>query len=264
MVDDVEDILREIADRVRAEQAMSPISQPNGQSANDELNVVQRETSELPVKATLARLEANLTTTGRAWDRLPPIVSKRTGAVARLELRIKRFLKRATRWYSWEQVNFNAAVHHALRDTLTAISSLEVELQNVRRQAVAERDLLNRYEAELRAVERELESGAKKLDSRVMELEQRTELQRQQLESQTNEIAAQRGEFEALTSQVQARLSELSVELRERSDKLLDEQRVSFKQLALELSEVGTLVDRGRRDLEMRFEKVEKAKSKSR
>ena len=67
----------------------------------------------------LSLIESYLTTTARAWDRLPPLVSNRSGLIARVELWLKRQLKRATHWYTWEQVNFNAAVHHALRDLRT-------------------------------------------------------------------------------------------------------------------------------------------------
>ena len=40
----------------------------------------------------LALINSYLTTTGRAWDRLPPLVSNRSGLSARIELWLKRNL----------------------------------------------------------------------------------------------------------------------------------------------------------------------------
>jgi hypothetical protein len=243
MADEVENILREIADRVRAEQAMSTTSRPNGESAG-EFGVVVPETGASSLKASLARIDSYLTTTGRAWDRLPPVVSNRSGTVARLELWIKNFFKRTTRWYAWEQVNFNAAVHHALRETLNAFAVLEMETQSARRQLVTEYELLSRQiDAQHKVLEHEIEIRGKEFQHKEA-----------QLESQASQIAAQRAQIEALM----ARLSDLSKELRERSDSLLQEQRVGFKQLSLEMSEVVTLFDRRRRELETRLANVEK------
>ena len=56
----------------------------------------------------LARLQTSLTITGRTRDQLPPVTTYRSGLPARLELWIKRQLKRVTHWYIWEQVNFNS------------------------------------------------------------------------------------------------------------------------------------------------------------
>src|SRR5688572_15689790 len=118
MVDEeVESTLREIRERVRrtseleaeAARVAPGVANASLSSAN-QLSSTTREA--------MMRIDAYLTTTARAWDRLPPLVSNRSGGIARLELWLKRRFKQATRWYSWEQVNFNAAVHHALRDTL--------------------------------------------------------------------------------------------------------------------------------------------------
>lgn len=254
MVDEVENILREISDRVRAEQAMTPALRPNGAPAA-ESNVAATKTSDSSIKVSLARIDSYLTTTGRAWDRLPPVSSNRSGAIARLELWFKNLFKRATRWYSWEQVNFNAAVDHALRETLSALASLEEELQTARQQLVAERDLLSKrteqIESALDLRRAEIDAQRKSLEhemARGKELEQ-------QLESQAIEIATQRAQFDEL----RARFSELS----ERSENLVQEQRVSFKQLSLEMTEVATLVDRRRREIETRLGKVEKGRAKS-
>jgi hypothetical protein len=49
-------------------------------------------------------------------------VSNRQGWKAQVELWFKRQIKRATWWYVWEQVNFNAATNDALRALMTALA----------------------------------------------------------------------------------------------------------------------------------------------
>jgi len=268
MVDEVEDILREIAVRVRAEhaaeQAMAPPTRSNSEDPTGHAGSALQETDELPVKSSLGRIESYLTTTARAWDRLPPVVSNRSGAVARFELWIKRIFKRSTHWYVWEQVNFNAAVDHALRDTLGALSGLQDQLLGLRR------EMQSRYEAigeKADQIEAALQSARHEIDLQRKELGLALEQQRkhfegveerqQQWESKLSEIARQRAQLETLTSQVNARVTELTSELRERNENLLQEQRVSFKQLALEISEMGTVVERGRREIQTRLQKLE-------
>jgi hypothetical protein len=80
----------------------------------------------------LAQFEADLAVTGRAWSRLPPVVSDRRGAAARLELWVKRQLRRATNWLTWEQINFNAAANDALRLAHELFAEREEELAEMR------------------------------------------------------------------------------------------------------------------------------------
>src|ERR687886_1143618 len=138
MVDqEVENTLREIRERVLAEAARGgpaeqPAAQPNGVAAQgaEAAQVVQangRASGEA-----LARLQANLATTERAWSRLPPLLSYRRGAAARFELWLKRLVKRAAHWFTWEQVNFNSAVHHALGDARAALAAQEQALARAR------------------------------------------------------------------------------------------------------------------------------------
>ena len=177
----------------------------------------------------LALLNSYLTTTARAWDRLPPLVSNRSGLSAKLELWLKRNLKRATRWFTWEQVNFNAAVHHALRDLLPLLSAYEQELGKLHAQIDAEAEArridLAQHQFELAALRVELRG----------------------------EIEAQKA---GLKAEMNARVAELVSELRERDEHLQDEQRVCFKQLALETSEAAVLEDRARRKTEVLLEEL--------
>jgi hypothetical protein len=233
MVDEeVENTLREIRERVRktAEfEANSPVtvvsSAPSG--SNTARNESGTKTAE-----TMARIDAYLTTTARAWDRLPPLVSKRSGGLARLELWVKRRFKQATRWYSWEQINFNAAVHHALRDTLDALLDLEQQREDMRAKMEAR---LEQHQIEMLAQRAEMDAHRAQLET-----EQRARI-----------------------SEMSARLTDLARELREREGQRLDEHRVSYSQLSLEMSEAEVLLDRARRDIEARLDKLESSKRKS-
>jgi len=224
MVDEeVESTLREIRERVRA-AAEQPTGVAHDAAANGEAKTRTPEA--------IARIHAYLTTTARAWDRLPPLVSNRSGGLARLELWVKRRLKQATRWYSWEQINFNAAVHHALRDTLDTLLDFEQQLGHLPAKLSAE-----------------------------------SEARAQQIESQRTAIESEQARMEAALDErsraMNAQLSALAKELRERDERRLEEQRVCFKQLTLEMSEAEVLLDRARRDIEARLDKLETAKRKS-
>ena len=255
---EVESILREIRERVLSQQrankditaTRSPATNAgNGGGESDPLQQnAPQEGLETPTAEALSLINSYLATTARAWDRLPPLVSNRSGLVARVELWLKRRLKAATRWFSWEQVNFNAAVHHALRDLLPVLSAHEHKLETLRAQlaeAEARRAELAQYTAELMAQLTQIHA------------ELRTELR--------TEIDSQRRASETQRSQVDGRFAELLNELRERDARLREEQRVCFKQLALETSEAAALEDRARRktetlveELKRRVERLEK------
>ena len=253
MVDtEVENILREIRERVHAEQEQAR-SNSQQVSAADASETARDETSSSA--EALARIDGYLTTTARAWDRLPPVVSNRSGALAKLELWIKRHLKVATRWYAWEQINFNAAVHHALLDMVQALSAFDRRLQqNVQR--------FEEVQAELQA---QLQAQRERIKAQLVLIESQhavTELHRAHLE-------AHRAESETLTKmgqaryvELKARLTELAQELSNRDERLLEEQRVCLKQLSLEISEASTLFDRARRQIESRLDNVEDANRK--
>ncbi len=254
MVDEeVESTLREIRERVRktAELEAEALRAVVSSAANG--SITPRGESATRTPETMARIDAYLTTTARAWDRLPPVVSNRSGGLARLELWVKRRFKQATRWYSWEQINFNAAVHHALRDTLDSLLDLEQQLERLRADMSAQ-----------------MEARAQQLEQNQIEMmTQRAEIesQRAALNSQRAEVEAYRAQMEAeqraRSLEVNARLADLARALREGDQQRLDEQRVCFKQLSLEMSEAEVLLDRARRDFESRLDKLESSKRKS-
>jgi len=218
---EVENILTEIRERVR--------STPAPQAASLALNGSERSALDVPRQAgsaeTLALINSYLATTARAWDRLPPVVSNRHGLPAQLELWFKRHLKRATRWYAWEQINFNAAVHQALRDLLPVLAD---------------------HDRTLRATSAEREQAAREREQR--EEDSRTlQTTVQAMRAQTE---AQRIRGDAEIERLHARFSELVTKLLEREDDLVGEQRVSFKQLSLEAGEAAVLEERARRKTE--------------
>src|SRR5882762_4978238 len=143
---EVEIILREIRERVLSEQRAgqevarsSKRATSGGNGAGDSVVDGTQDSGAFAAES-LALLNSYLTTTARAWDRLPPVVSNRSGLSARVELWLKRRLRAGTRWFTWEQVNFNAAVHHALRDILPMLAAYEQELEKLRAKMDAEVD----------------------------------------------------------------------------------------------------------------------------
>ncbi len=249
MVDEeVENTLREIRERVRKTADLKAESRRSIGSSADDVSPVSRHESSTKTPETMERIDAYLTTTARAWDRLPPLVSNRSGGLARLELWVKRRFKQATRWYSWEQINFNAAVHHALRDTLDALLDMEQQLGQLRAEITAERE----------ARAQQFEQSQIEMMTQQAEIES----QRAVLESQRAEIEACRSQVatdqRALRLEMNARLTDFARELQERDGQRLEEQRVCFKQLSLEMSEAEVLLDRSRRDIETRLEKLER------
>jgi hypothetical protein len=202
----VEDLVRSIR-----EQARESAAQHGASSAS------MSDSSARP----LARLETSLTITERTQNQLPPVTTYRSGLPARLELWIKRQLKRATHWYTWEQVNFNSSVDSGLKNTLAVLQTHEQRLAS----------LQDSLDASL---------GAKaNLESEVAGLEARLSL----VESR----------FDALLSE---KLSEMRREHRKAIELLLDEQRICVKQLSLEISEAGVIADRTKRSIQLRVDEL--------
>src|SRR5687768_4414290 len=266
MSSDVETILNEIRERVRAEERTAgtlpsdvtpPKPSPNGLMEP----VVARNEN-------LERVAAGLSVTARSWDRLPPIISNRGGLSARLELWIKNSFKGLTRWFTWEQVNFNAAVHHALKDLLAVVEA--------ERESAAARDQkLEALERDFQSLRSLLEKQAQEfqhlLSAQAAEAKARSEVQARLTETEAvlarvNNMLnglAQQGAETANTLRAEQRLTEtgLAQQIAETANTLREEQRVCFKQLSLEASEAAILEDRGRRALDARVKKLEQRNS---
>lgn len=299
---EVENTLREIRESVLAgAQRGAPVKTNGAAAAAAAANGVAEASAAKghagAAGEALARMDANLATTARAWSRLPPMLSYRRGAAARFELWVKRLIKRATHWFTWEQVNFNSAVHHALGDARAALAAQEQALARAREElreeffgesralrAEAEADRaraaelqarLARAEAQVAEAQARFESGGAQLRQALAAgLERLAESQRASTAALREELRGAlreglreelreglRGELGArvdtLHAEVNARASELHAELRERLDGLLEEQRVCFKQLSLEAGEAAVTHDRARRQLEARLEALE-------
>jgi hypothetical protein len=251
MVDEeVENILAEIRERVRGQELRAnAVANPalgNGVGEAPVATLASREAVEASAAETLAQIDSLLTVTARAWDRLPPLVSNRSGSSARFELWVKRHLKRATRWYAWEQVNFNAAVHHALRDILQTLSAYQQALGELRAETENQRRMLERSGIELSSQREELQA------------------QREEIQTQRAEFKAQRAELETqfagqlLTQrkEIDAQLSTIAQQIEGRLELIREEQHVCFKQLSLEAVETAVLEDRARRKAENLLEEL--------
>ena len=177
---EVENTLREIRERVLADAQRRAPSATNGvagaaASANGaEVTVANGHAG--PAPEALARLDANLATTARAWSRLPPLLSYRRGAAARFEIWVKRLVKRALHWFTWEQVNFNSAVHHALGDARAALAAQEQALARTREELRGE--LLGELRAQAeadRARGADLQARLARAEAQVAEAQARFE-----------------------------------------------------------------------------------------
>lgn len=258
MVDhEVENALREIRERVRAESRALKTDEASER--------VQSADVENP-GAHLARIEAQLAVTARSHQRLPPLMSNREGAVARIELWVKKLIKRAAHWFTWEQVNFNTAVHHALRDALEALTEQRRALAEQQRALVDLRAAYEREVAEMRgAQERSLAEVHLELGA-ARELFAQLRAAQERAHAQTlDELEAIRSSSRQQSSTFDAKLDEkeraLRNEMTERIERILEEQRVCYRQLSLEASETAVMHDRARRELEARLSALENVQS---
>ncbi len=253
MVDDeVEIVLREIRERVisqtRAEQMASPSTLEAGNGNGALIGTNEDESSSA---AALARLEGYLTTTGRAWDRLPPVFSNRAGAMARLELWLKTRAKSLARWFTWEQVNFNAAADHALREIREALLQQERAIASLRTHVRREGELrdseFEKVAAQLAEISTRIDAlaEARRIDLQVQraELHGESESRRIQIEDATKQLSA-------LVETYERRQAAQILDLRERDEGIESEHRASFKQLSLGNSEAAAFLSTSRRKLE--------------
>ena len=270
MIDEeVETVLREIRERVISQPLAEPPStelSPGGANGNPNSQLVAATETSSRSSEPLARLNAHLTTTARAWDRLPPVFSNRSGTTARIEVWIKTRVKVFSRWFTWEQVNFNAAVHHALGEALktltsqdAAIAAIQAKLADIQakltdNEATTQRqnDEIAAQDAEINSLRAQLQADAagRKIDLQNQERETnalRAELRggmeavRIQSDDQGTEL---RSKIETAATDAATQLANLAGELRERQDRIENEQRVCFKQLALETNETAVSSDR--------------------
>lgn len=242
---DVEAILKEIRDRVVSD---------SGNEANAGIPTTSNGSApQSNQNESLSRVSAHLAVTSRSWDRLPPVFSNRQGAWARLELWLKRKSKPLTRWFTWEQINFNRAVKDALADVVEILKAEANELAALRAQLTLQMRRVDERLARLsdltdgQYARIENQAAALRTDHSALEAEHA------KLANQVIDLAEQLRRADGqIQSEQDRRLTELAAELKE-------EQRVCFRQVSLESSESAVLEDRARRELLMRLEKLEEA-----
>lgn len=273
---EVENVLREIRERVRAESATHAPLTTRATAAPDEGDGGDSPGAHAAgdASAALARMEANLATTERTWNRLPPLVSNRTGWPARLELWAKRKIKRAAHWFTWEQVNFNSSVYHALRDAVAALAetraeteALAAELSSLRRSNGELMSQLGSQGARFAETEGRLAATRALLETEVARLHEALAAAIAQLRDEERSLADSlvqlRDEQRALAATAgavrESQLAGIQKEFDERAEHILDELRVSFRQLSLEAGEAAAVHDRARRRIEARVEAIENA-----
>src|SRR6185436_13994209 len=216
---DVESILKEIRNRVVSEGRAPEVTSGSEPSNGSAPRSNQSES--------LARVSAHLDVTTRAWDRLPPVYTNRRGTFARLELWLKRMSKPLTRWFTWEQINFNRSIKDALSDVVDILKADAQELATLRAQLAHAANERREVEMRLNAIlTRVTEIG--EIVTGLTEAGSRVESQQSQLADQVIDLAAQlRAEDQQIKTQqsqdIDNRLSELAAELK-------DEQRVCFRQ----------------------------------
>ena len=254
---DVETILNQIRERVVSEEnARTPRTAVSTTALSSNGSAAGSNQDEA-----LARLSEQLTVTGRAWNRLPPIFSNRRGTLARIELWFKNTCRPLTRWFTWEQVNFNRAVHDALGDVTKILMAEAQELAALRAQLSGEmrrefltlRSDLDAQAAELRAINSNHEARLKKTDETLSRISDMIGEFADQSRTGHSQLA---NEISALAAALREEQAE---ELNRRLAELKEEQRVCFRQLSLETSEAAVLEDRGRRALDARLDKLEKS-----
>lgn len=248
MVDrEVVEILAEIKRRVTSEQE-KPASETSGIAENS----AQAVSTPIP---TGTNDFANLTVMARTWDRLPPLVSKRTGTMARLDLWFKRKLKRASRWFTWEQVNFNAAAYQTFVEVVESLNAWEQHLVETKQQLDVQREILKNQETALSSALSSFTTQFTQLTNQLDQIDRRHLANFAQLNARVEGLAQMAKD---LQDERQTQIAEPVNESRLQYEKLLDEQRVCFRQLSLELSESRVLQDRARRELETRVAMLER------
>src|ERR1043166_798094 len=246
---DVEAILKEIRSRVVSD---------SGSEANAGMQTTSNGSApQLNQNESLSRVSAHLAVTSRSWDRLPPVFSNRQGAWARFELWLKRKSKPLTRWFTWEQINFNRAVKDALADVVEILKAEAHELAVMR--AHLTQQMRRAGEMEARLTDENLRRHAElagqysRIESDLRNDHSALEAEHSKLANQVIDLAEQlRREDRQIQSEQDRRVTELAAELKE-------EQRVCFRQISLESSESAVLEDRARRELLTRLEKLEQA-----
>lgn len=185
------------------------------------------------------RIQTYLKATDQLRGSLPPVRSYRGGAKAKIELWIKQKIKRATKWFFFDQVNFNSTVHELLS---------ELHAAQVRQQ-----QLFSEFQrvVELEARERDHRQNAINDAQDVVNDEQR------RFNDEQRSVNCDQGlinEQLRSSNEVQRSVNQDQSTLNERQSAAIDELRSH-------LSESAVVIDRLRRNFEHRLTTLEKDRS---
>lgn len=237
MVDqEVADILEEIRSRVRAG------SNPPETSAPTNSTVIELESGSepvLPEPPPVTDSYSSLIVLARAWDRLPPLVTNRSGMSARLELWIKSKLKTALRWLTWEQINFNAATHRTFLELIESLTAYEQELHRVHHQ-LKKQLTASREEQQL-----EIDSQRAVLQT------QRDELLKE-IQNRRSQLVQQQAALDSLQLELNEQRSELKARLTEIGDQQVTQQSL----LSTQIDELKTLHSKDVGDMQVQVAKT--------
>lgn len=223
-VSEVEEILREIRLRVQDENLVSTqIARRAAERSPVDLAPaeppVRVERPDAPVDLLdISHLQARLNTLDKTRNNLPPIVSHRSGLVARTELFVKRQIKRMTKWFTWDQLTFNTAVYETL---------------------VEQQKILLSTAHELSATAQELAATAQELAAIAREQARLRELFTEAVEKQRSDASAE--------------IEDMRTDLLQRLVRLEDQQSVIYKNLLLQMRETTAVADQSRRSVEERM-----------
>ena len=256
---DVEAILDQIRERVVSEQTPQALDVRSTEPEQNGSGLAAEQDE------ALSRIESHLLVTRRAADRLPPVLTNRHGLLARIEVWIKKASRPLTRWFVWEQINFNRAVNDALVAATAMLQNEARELATLRAQIAAEAHQLRSEVAGRTGQLEQLEARLEPIEARMSRLESRIgrlEPQIAQFEPRLAVINDNHSRLLAEHTKLAREVVEVVASIRSERDAALaefrEEQRVCFRQLSLEASESAVLEDRARRELLTRLENLEK------
>ncbi len=249
MVDqEVADILEEIRSRVRAGATPPETSVPTNSNATEVEAVAEPVFPEPPL---VTDSYSSLIILARAWDRLPPLVSNRSGMSARLELWLKSKLRNALRWITWEQINFNAATHRTFLELIESLTAYEQELHRVHHQL--KKQLHEQWSVESASRKQQFDQQQTKIDSQRAVLQTQRDELRKEIQNRRGELAQQQGALDLLQFELNEQRSWLFTQhsaLKARLTELGDQQASQVTQQSLLETEIDELKTLHAKDLD--------------
>jgi hypothetical protein len=185
--------------------------------------------------ASAARILTFLKTTEQLRGSLPPVRSYRGGVKAKIEVWIKGKVRRATKWFFFDQVNFNSTVHQLLAE----LNDLQLRHRNMLED-------LGRS-LRLEAQEREQRRRNFNEEQKAINADHRLSIEKQRALN----------EQQTLINKEQSLVSEEQRLIGSEQAALIEAQNATIERLRIELSESAVVIDRLRRNFEHRLAQLE-------